>query len=256
VNFWTMTQIVVDLFLCVGLVILVIKRNRPAADDPRLSRGLQLLQTKISVLEDLSDRTEHQVHQLTQLLEVKAKEVQSKITEIDVQMQKLEQSRAKSMEVANIFQDRIPHQEIIERQNTKKYIQAARLAHQGLTASEIANQVNLPIGEIEFIAKVNRDNLQFSEAALPEWAQTSTAMPPEPPAAKPISERPLGREEDKVSLSDLGDKFRKALKPNAEVVQAPVQIERPNPSALMGTNSKGESVQVKRVVFPRVDSDR
>lgn len=169
-SFWFLLQILVNLILLAGVVGLWVRLNRPAKDDPRLSKGLQLLQSKIAVLEDLSDRTETQVNQLTALLEQKVKDIQAKIQAADKQIAKIEQNMQKSLEVAKIFQDRIPHTEILERQNTIKYVKAARLAHQGMTVDEIASQVDLSRGEIEFIAKVNRDQLMFCEDSLPEWA--------------------------------------------------------------------------------------
>ena len=120
-NFASMTAIAVCFF----------RLKRPPKDDPRLSKGLQLLQSKISVLEDLSDRTEVQVAQMTKLLELKAGQVQKKVQQAELQIRKVEVAMAKSKEVAEIFQDKIPHDEIVERKNTIKYIQAARLAHQG-----------------------------------------------------------------------------------------------------------------------------
>lgn len=171
VSFWFLLQILVNLILVAGVVGLWIRLNRPVKDDPRLSKGLQLLQNKIAVLEDLSDRTETQVNQLTALLEQKVKDIQNKIQAADKQVAKIDQSMQKSLEVAKIFQDRIPHTEILERQNTIKYVKAARLAHQGLSVDEIAGQVDLSLGEIEFIAKVNRDQLMFCEDSLPEWIQ-------------------------------------------------------------------------------------
>ncbi|WP_413295256.1 DUF2802 domain-containing protein [Bdellovibrio sp. HCB185ZH] len=170
VSFWFLTQLLVNVILLAGVVGVWVRLNRPAKDDPRLSKGLQLLQSKIAVLEDLSDRTETQVNQLTALLEQKVKDIQSKIQASEKQIAKIDQSMQKSMEVAKIFQDRIPHEEIVERQNTIKYVKAARLAHQGLSADEIASQVDLSRGEIEFIAKVNKDQLMFCEESLPEWA--------------------------------------------------------------------------------------
>lgn len=171
-SFWVLVQVLVDLILVAGSVGVWIRLQRPQKDDPRLSKGLQLLQSKIAVLEDLSDRTEVQVQQLTTLLEQKVREIQQQVQSSDKQLQKIEQSMQKSLEVAKIFQDRIPHTEIVERQNTIKYVKAARLAHQGLSVDEIAEQVtDLSRGEIEFIAKVNRDQLQFCEDSLPEWAQ-------------------------------------------------------------------------------------
>ncbi|WP_413580385.1 DUF2802 domain-containing protein [Bdellovibrio sp. HCB288] len=169
-SFWFLTQLLVNVILLAGVIGVWVRMNRPAKDDPRLSKGLQLLQSKIAVLEDLSDRTETQVNQLTALLEQKVKDIQSKIQASEKQIAKIDQSMQKSMEVAKIFQDRIPHTEIVERQNTIKYVKAARLAHQGLSVEEIAGQVDLSIGEIEFIAKVNKDQLMFCEDSLPEWA--------------------------------------------------------------------------------------
>ncbi len=168
---WGLIQIVVDIFLGLGLFVVAMRISRQPKDDPRLSRGLQLLQAKIAVIEDLSDRTEAQVHQMTALIDQKCREVQNKIELADRHVQLVRSAMERSLEVAKIFQDRIPHTEIIERQNTLKYLEAARLAHQGQSAEEIAQQIDLPKGELEFIAKVNRDQLMFSEEQLPEWAR-------------------------------------------------------------------------------------
>lgn len=171
-SFWFLLQVLVNLILLAGIIGLWIRLNRPQKDDPRLSKGLQLLQSKIAVLEDLSDRTETQVNQLTALLEQKVRDIQAKVQASDKQLVKIEQSMQKSLEVAKIFQDRIPHTEILERQNTIKYVKAARLAHQGMSVDEIAAQISdLSRGEIEFIAKVNRDQLMFCEESLPGWIQ-------------------------------------------------------------------------------------
>ena len=272
-SFWILLQVILDLFIVAGIAGLWIKRSRPAKDDPRLSRGLQLLQTKISILEDLADRTETQANQLTALMEAKGREVQGHLHDADRQVQRIDQSLTKSLEVAKIFQDRIPHQEIIERQNTKKYVAAARLAHQGQSVEDIAKQVDLSRGEIEFIAKVNRENLQFSEDSLPEWA-TETSEPQAQQAAG-ISPRPLIKEEDKaasVTLSDLGDRFRQAMQSTSPIVEPAAPAPRaPTPAPAqqlrtlqdkpaapvmeMGTKSRGQQVQVKRVVFPRVERE-
>lgn len=177
-SFWVLLQVLVNLVLLAAVGVLWIRLNRPAKDDPRLSKGLQLLQSKIAVLEDLSDRTEIQVSQLTALLETKCREIQEKIVAADRQISLIDSSAQKSLEVAKIFQDRIPHSEILERQNTIKYVKAARMAHAGASVDEIAQQVEMSRAEIEFIAKVNREQLQFSEADLPDWAREEQAAPP------------------------------------------------------------------------------
>ncbi|MFP5519689.1 MAG: DUF2802 domain-containing protein [Bdellovibrionia bacterium] len=169
-GFWFLVQILVNLVLFAGFAVLWMKLSRPAKDDPRLSKGLQLLQSKISVLEDLSDRTDNQVKQLTALLESKVIDVQQKIMASDKQLAKIEQSLAKSRELASIFQDRIPHEEIREREQTKKFVKAARMAHRGASVEQIIKETGLALAEAEFIAKVNKDQLQFCEDSLPDWA--------------------------------------------------------------------------------------
>jgi len=273
-SFGVLIQVLFDILAVAGLAAVWLKLSRPAKDDPRMSRGLQLLQTKISVLEDLSDRTETQVTQLTALMEHKVKEIQQQILNADKTIQKVDSSISKSLEVAKIFQDRIPHQEIVERQNTIKYVKAARMAHQGSSVQDISYQVDLPIGEIEFISKVNKNQLQFSEEALPEWARSegdSTQEPtpktfftdenlataPTPPLPTPsipqttpaqVSQQPLAKTDDRMTLSDLGDRFRQAIQG-----QAPAPVAPPT-FIVEGQNAKGEKIQVRKVVFPKVDA--
>jgi len=246
VSFWFLLQILVNLILLAGVVGLWIRLNRPPKDDPRLSKGLQLLQSKIAVLEDLSDRTETQVQQLTALLESKVKDIQNKIQASDKQLAKIEQSMQKSLEVAKIFQDRIPHTEILERQNTIKYVKAARLAHQGVSVEEIARQVDLSIGEIEFIAKVNRDQLMFCEESLPEWAQEEAAVaesslsdvddisfmtPLQKEAPQDLSAAFEVPKADQEALKRLGDAFKAACQEVKEKEEAAQQTAN-NISAL------------------------
>ena len=169
-SIWTLFQVVFNLMIFVGFASLWMRLRRPPQDDPRLSRGLQLLQTKITVLEDLSDRTDTQVKQLSGLLDQKTRVVQNKIIEAEQQILKIDHSMNKSLEVAEIFQDKIPHQEILERQRTVEYVKAARMAHSGMSVEEIAQTVHLPREQIELIAKFNRDQLMFDETQLPEWA--------------------------------------------------------------------------------------
>ncbi len=226
-NFWILGQIILDIIVIAAVAATWYRLNKPAKDDPRLSRGLQLLQSKIAVLEDLADRTDTQVVQLNALMDQKIKDVQGSILTTDKQLQKIDQSVQKSLEVSKIFQDKIPHQEIIERQNSLKYIQAARLAHQGLNVQQIAQQVDLSIGEIEFIAKVNKEQLQFSEDDLPDWAQAQPSaialpapatMTQEFSQSRPQPNQPIQftqkndikiHEED--VMAELGTQFRKAL---------------------------------------------
>lgn len=216
-------QIFLDVILFIGITVVWVRLSKPAKDDPRMSRGLQLLQSKIVVLEDLSDRTDHQVKQLTALIDQKSRLLQNKIIEAEHQVQKVDQAVHKSKEVAEIFQDKIPHQEIIERQNTIKYVKAAKLANSGKSVDEIANEVDLPIVQIELIAKLNRNQLVFDEEALPEWAQENSSG-----AVQGFGLSGSGNieglfessKEEYSSLKRLGQEFRNAVAA-ASVLPAP-----------------------------------
>lgn len=230
-----------------AIYVLWIRLSRAPEDDPRLTKGLQLLQSKIAVLEDLSDRTETQVNQLTALMENKIKEIQIKIIDADKIVNHIELKIQKSMEVAKIFQDKIPHQEILDRQYTIKYVRAAKLAHQGMSTEEIAREVDLTPAEIELILKLNKEQLMFSEEELPEWAS-------EPERDPRSSERAQNSQwidfekafevpkVDQQNLKKLGEQFKEALashstpsslnSPTAAVVGNPVQTQAVSPAPL------------------------
>ena len=162
-------QMALDLGFIALFALLLIERSKlKSAEDPRMSRGLQLLTSKIAILQDLMDRSDTLGRQLTQIIDRKNQDVQERIEEIEVHLHKINAAIEKSQEVAKIFQDRIPHHEIIERQNTLKYVQAAKLAYQGVSIDEIAKQIDIPRGELELIAKVNRDRLVSKE---PLWME-------------------------------------------------------------------------------------
>lgn len=275
VSFWVLVQVLVNLLLLAGFGFIWTRLARAPKDDPRLSRGLQLLQSKISVLEDLSDRTETQVAQLTALLEQKCREVQNLVAQSEKQMQKIEGSMAKSMDVAKIFQDKIPHQEIIERQNTVKYVKAARMAHQGASVDEIAAQVDLSRGEIEFIAKVNRDQLQFSEADLPEWTKEELQATESniDHFVEQSIRAPIARAPEK-KLSDLGAQFRQAFQapvtptvsvqvpqqmiestvaPSPPVVNRVAQAPTVSSAPAASSGVRVKDNVVKKVVFPKLE---
>lgn len=175
---WTLIQIVIQVFFFAALVILWIRLKREPSDDPRLSRALQMVSSKIAVLEDLSRQTDIQKDQIAALIEQKAKQLLEQIERSDVQISKIEQAQRKSMDVAKIFQDKIPHEEIIQRQVTMKYVEAARLAHEGKTIEEIQEAVDLSYAELELITKMNRNQMMMDDTQIPAWIQSTTEHKP------------------------------------------------------------------------------
>lgn len=155
-----------------GVVGLWVRALRPAKDDPRLSKGLQILQSKISILEDLSDRTDAQVKQLTHMIEKKTVELQQAIGLAEQSLSSLQQALAKSKEMSRVLQAEITQESVIERKNISKYIQAAQLAHHGRSNMEIAQKLGLSPAEVDFIAKVNKNQFVFNEENLPVWIES------------------------------------------------------------------------------------
>lgn len=163
-----LVQVGLNLFFIAAITWMMVDRSKSKRqDDPRLARALQLITSKIAVLQDVMDRSETTGRQLSQLMDRKQIDLQEKFEEIEVYLHKLKESMDKSKQVASIFQDRIPHAEIIERQKTLKYLQAAKLSNQGVSSDEIARLVDLPKAEVELISRINKEKLLNQDP--PTW---------------------------------------------------------------------------------------
>ena len=171
-NIWLLLLTFFNIVLLAGLSFSLFLRVREKKEDQRLTKGLQLLQNKISILEDLSDKTDHQVRKLIHVLDQKTGEVRQTMAASDVQIQQIEAMLNKGLEISKIFHEQIPQGEMQNRQKQTMYVTAAKMAHQGYTMDQILAQVDLTPAEIQMIIKVNKDNLQFAEDQLPAWANT------------------------------------------------------------------------------------
>ncbi len=257
---WVWAVLVLNILLTVGMATLMWLLFRKPKDDPRLSRGLQLLQSKISILEDISDRTEIQVRQLITLMDQKIREVQQKIQLADKHVQLVKVSMEKSREVAKIFEDRIPHEEIIERQTTTNYVRAAKMAHEGKSMTEIMQQVPLPRAELELLLKLNKQQLMFSEDLLPDWLKEKeqpqqqrqltglqhrlsqveeefTAT--QGPSDEALDEALTPPKVEVDSLKSLGERFRQACEDETKPSSAKDAVTQ-------------EKISVQKVRFPRL----
>ena len=143
-SIWILLQIVFNVVFLVALAFCAVRIFRDKGDDPRLNQGLRLLQSKISILEDLSDHTENQVKQLMTLLDKKLHEVRGTLSEVNEHISEVDRSIQKSQKMAEIIRDEIPHNEIVEKKLESKYIRAAQMAHGGATVEQIVNALNLP----------------------------------------------------------------------------------------------------------------
>lgn len=214
-------QVALNILFFAGIGLILAKVRRRREEDPRLSYGLKVLQNKISILEDLSDKTEQQVKQLMGIIDSKVKDLQLRLQYSDQQLQRIDQAMSKTMEVAHIFENRVPHEEILERKVSNKYINAARMAHQGFNLEQIQQQIDLPKAELDFIIKVNKEQLMFNEEHLPAWTKQN-----------PLQPNPALFEAPQVNLTELerlGNEFRKACK---DFEQKTHPATKPTPSML------------------------
>lgn len=168
-NIWLLLLTLFNVILLAGLSFSLFLRIKEKKEDQRLTKGLQLLQNKISILEDLSDRTDEQVHKLVHVIDQKANEVRHQLKSADDKIEQIDIALSKAVDISKVFNEQVPHQELMDRKKTNAYVQVAKMAHQGFSIDQISSKVDLSPAEIEMITKVNKENLQFSEDSLPSW---------------------------------------------------------------------------------------
>lgn len=241
-------QIALDLaFIALIAIFLIERQKQKTQEDPRLSRGLQILSSKIAIIEDLMDRSEKSGKQMAQLLDAKQQDVQELIENVEIHLHKVQESIEKSKKIARLFQDKIPHEEIIERQNAAKYLKAAKLANQGKTADEILKEVDIPRGELELIVKLNRQSLitNQEDAWVESIAANTASAEPESieEVIAPIAQGP-SLANSNINPTTAG--------PNAAPV-APKQTLIYSAARL--SNRTQDSATIRPVVFKKISVD-
>lgn len=254
---WSLLQLVVDVALMLGLGILWYRFKRPAAEDPRLSRGLQLLQSKIAVLEDLSDRTDHQVKTLSHLLDQKAMALQGQMMESENQVRKIEQTMERNLssfeEIAN---ERVNDKVILERDDTVKYVQAAQMAHSGASVENIQKEIELPREQLELIAKMNKKQLMYDQTQLPSWVtKAGRRMTVEKEESKLFSSAQnlaqklvdsaasmLETDAQGNAIDPLKDRHFFPVEPDKKLAATPATAQ----------SVQGETKEIRKFVFPRI----
>ncbi len=239
-NIWVVVQLMINLVFLAGMLFLLVNRKQTQKDDHKFSKGLQLLQNKISVLEDLSDQTDEQVRSLTQLLEAKYREIQGLLVESDQQIQKMEEVAKNIWEQVESSSAVMGNQSSTEVQSMNKYVKAAQMAHAGKSIEEVIREIDLTRGEAELIVAMNKDQLTFNQNTLPLWVQPEKAAAPQ--------------------ASTVGAEFLKALKFGS--VQSPThapapQQQSPKPEAPAQTPPtaaiKPEQPKIRPFEFRRID---
>lgn len=227
-NIWIVVQLMVNLVLFAGILFLLINRKQTQKDDSKFSKGLQILQNKISVLEDLSDQTDEQVRSLTSLLEAKYREIQGLLVESDQQIQKMEEI-AKNIWNQVESADGAGTRTSNETQSMNKYVKAAQMANNGKTIEDVIKEIDITRGEAELIVAMNKDQLTFNQNSLPLWIQPEKAAAPQ--------------------TSTVGAEFLKALR----TTPAPAQVTATPAAQQPVVPAKPEGSKIRPFEFRKID---
>src|ERR1700722_17416202 len=92
-------QVVLDLgFIATATWLLIDRSKSKTMEDPRLSRGLQLLSSIIAILQDLMDRSETMSRSINKRREGKKADIQERMEEVEVYLHKIQQATTRSQE--------------------------------------------------------------------------------------------------------------------------------------------------------------
>jgi hypothetical protein len=209
VGIWGLVQIVFNIFLLVGFGVCILRLSGRRQDDPRLSRALQLLQSKLSVLEDLSDRTDLQVQKINTLLEQKLSQVQEKIEVADQKILALHEAVDQGIETVRLAQSSLRPEDVLEQKSSIKYTKAAKMAFAGDSIEQICAALDMNRAEAEFITKVNRESLLTSASNASSSKMASTSLSKSQDFSE-IFDMPKAETSPTSSLSRLAEEFKKA----------------------------------------------
>lgn len=249
VNFWLLTLIFINLLLITFIIFNWVLRTKITQEDQRLTKGLQLLQNKISILQDLSDKSDEQVRRWVHLIEQKSSDVQAQLNFSDEKIIQMESVLSKALDVSKIFYDQVPHAEIMERQKTSKYVQAAQLANQGFTAEQISQKIEMNTAEIEMIIRLNKEQLQFSEENLPAWIETMKTQA----TSITTQQQPTQASTHRQEIVDFGQQLKKM---NQMVSSTAFDVNRPDMTSMENIKQKfNESIAKNSAAVPQTFVD-
>jgi hypothetical protein len=89
-NIFLMLLTCLNIILVLGLSFTVFLRVKEKKEDQRITKGLQLLQHKIAILQDLSDKADEQVQRLVHMLDTKSNDLRRTTNEATVAMTKMQ----------------------------------------------------------------------------------------------------------------------------------------------------------------------
>lgn len=89
-NIFLMVLTCLNIILVLGLSFTVFLRVKEKKEDQRITKGLQLLQHKIAILQDLSDKADEQVQRLVHMLDTKSNDLRGATNDATLAMNSMQ----------------------------------------------------------------------------------------------------------------------------------------------------------------------
>ncbi len=233
--------------------------------DPRLHESAVLLESKILALHDFLESSDSKIRSMMNHIDSKIKEITVQKAELEKEQKSIEHCLAQAKDTMELFQEKIPNEEYLDRTTSQKYMQAAKLSNEGLSLDEIAAKIDIPKNEIELIFKLNSQTFSYAQ-------DSESAEEPAEFAAK-SSLRPITNSHP--GLTDIGDRIRQHLqndlqngqqsqtsnsttqptsqKPGSLTAKQNNSTKPANGSkTLVGKNAQGKEIKVTKFEFPRL----
>lgn len=153
-------QSVLNILFIAFIGLLWSRLKHLTGDEGRLKQGLQILQTKIAILEDLGRKVDEQAQEMFQIMDYKKNAVEALLARADATIQNMEHKTELIATDSEV---------LLERENAIKFTKAAILANKGVPPKEIARKLGLGLQECELIYSLNSHQLQFKLDELPGW---------------------------------------------------------------------------------------
>ncbi len=258
---WFLTQLFFDLVLLFAIGLLFGKLKQTVGDDGRIRQGLQILQNKIAILEDLQQKIDEQFKALSQILDIKNKKMDESVLMASSLIKTLEIKIQEGNKILLDLPDNLKININHEDEQTLIYARAAIISSRGgedVSPLQLSTHLGISYEEAELIYKLNHKGLQFDITSLPE--EIKIRLENEFGNLTPLISRSLKNDfvNDDISQASNSYSSPKPISTNlnyAHSTLAAQQVPAPSHSlshSLSPSATNQTSIEIKKVQFPKV----
>lgn len=157
VDLWYILQIILDIYLC-GFVIFYIvsyrKKEFALLKKHRLREEAETQKINATLKDFLKD-SEKVSFGMIEAFQKEHQSIKQSINYINLKIEELNSASVETSKLLNSFKEKIPNEDVRGKQQQLRYQEAANLLSKGFTPAIVAEKMNIPIGEIQLISKIN-----------------------------------------------------------------------------------------------------